>query len=257
MKMGAYDFFALLTTDSTATLVLALVILIIIALYVNRRRDASGNVSFIDRSKTGIIAVRIFEIIDGFRKRSWILPLWSPENNLLCNVKILLPKGEYELKACWQERRAHHLNRKIFDAEPYDKQKTFSLSDVIKFETAMMQGIEFRLRTSLKKIQIDSPDKNFFKFSSEQNVLPLTISKLSITNRKFISGKTKKNKIWELSLIDDRLINSLRKKIVTMRRKVDGLIVKNRELESNLDLTVNRLRENTRLKKEESQIKTP
>ena len=256
MKMGAYNFFALLTSDSTATLVLALVILIIIALYVNRKRDASGRVSFVDRSKTGIIAVRIFEIIDGFRKRSWILPLWSPENNLLCNVKMLLPNGEYELKACWQERRAHHSNASIFEAEPYDKQKAFSLSDVIKFKNAMTQGIEFRLRTSGKKIQIDSPEKKFLKFSSEQNVLPITISNLSITNRKFISDKIQRKKFWELSLIDDRLINSLRKKIGLMRRKLDGLIVKNRELESNLDQTVNRLRENARSKKEETQIPT-
>ncbi len=244
-----YNAFTLLSADSTFQLVLALVFLIIIALYVNRNRDASGKVSFIDRSKTGTIAVRIFEMIEGFRKRSWILPLWSPENNLLCNVKILLPNGNYELKACWQEDRAHHSNVSIFEAQPYDKQKSFSLSDVIKFKTAMTQGIEFRLQTSGKTIQIDSPDKKFLKFSSEQSVLPLALSNLSITNKKFISDKIQKKKIWELSLVDDRLINSLKNKIGLMRRKVDGLIVKNRELESNLDQTVSRLRKSASSKK--------
>ncbi|MDM8543680.1 hypothetical protein QUF90_21610 [Desulfococcaceae bacterium HSG9] len=248
--MGAYDFFSLLATDSSVTLVLSLVILMIIALYVNRKRDVSGKVSFIDQSKTGIIAVRIFEVIDGFRKRSWILPLWAPQKNLLCNVKIMLPNGEYELKACWRESRLHNSNASIFEAEPFDEQKTISLSDVVKFQAAVTQGVEFRLQASGKKIEIDSPDKKKLKFSSEKNVLPLTISKLPIANKIFISEKIQKKKIWELSLIDDRLVNSLRKKIGTMRHKLDGLIVKNRELESNLDQTVNRLRKNARSKKE-------
>ncbi len=255
MKMDAYDLFSLLTGDLTVTLILSLVIVIIIALYVNRKRDASGKVSFLDRSKTGIIAVRIFEIIDGFRKRSWILPLWAPQKNLLCNAKILLPNGEYELKACWQESRAHHSNASIFKAEPFDEQKSTSLSDVVKFKAAITQGIEFRLQTSGKKIQIDSPDKKFLKFSSEQRVLPLTISKLPIASRLFILDKIQKNKIWELSLIDDRLIYSFRKTIHSMRHKLDGLIVKNRELESNLDQTVNHLRKNAHSKKEKLKLK--
>ncbi len=253
--MGAHEFFTLLTTDLTVTTILSLVILIIIALYINRKRDASGKLSFIDRSKTGIIAVRIFEIIDGLRKRSWILPLWSPENNLLCNVKILLPIGEYELKACWQESRAHHSKGNMFEAEPYDKQKSFSLSDVIKFKVAMNQGIEFKLRISGKNIQIDSPDKKLLKFSSEKFVFPLAISNLSIANKKFISDQVQKQKIWELSLTDDRLINALRKKIGLMRRQLDGFMVKNRELESNIDQTVNRLRKNARLNKKNSSQK--
>lgn len=239
-----------LLADRTTMSILATIVVIIVALIINRKRDASGRITFVDRGKTGVIAVRVFEIVEGFRKRSWILPLWSPENNLRCRVSIQLPVGQYELKACWLENQTIHSNAtSIFEAQPYEEQKAFSLSDVVKFRLAKPLGMDFTIQASGKTIEIDSPEKKYLKYEPDNTVLPLALSNLSITNRKFIAEKINNNKFWEFYLIDERMVKSLKRTIGLLRRKLDGLTVKNRELESNIDQTVDRLRKNARSQK--------
>lgn len=54
--------------------------------------------------------------------------------------------------------------------------------------------------------------------------------------------KLKKSKIWELSVIDDQIIASLEYEIKSMNRKLDGVAVRNQELESNLNKVVSKLK---------------
>jgi hypothetical protein len=227
---------------SQAKLISLLLIIVIIALFVNRQRDSQGNLTFIDRGKAGMIGLRVYAIADGIRQKSWVIPLWSPENNLLLNVKILLPQGDYELKACWKDKTTQHLDTNLFDPQPIDKEKTLSLSKVVKFHLAKPMGIEFRLTAAGKKLIVGSPQKQFLRVSADRTALPLQITDPSIKAGADLIRKSGGKGIWKLSLTDEKILKALQRKVAYLNRKLDSLVVKNKELESNLDQTLTQIK---------------
>lgn len=227
---------------STATLVVFLVIVVIIAFFVNRKRDAAGQVSFIDKTRSGVIGVRVYEIEEGQRKKNWLFPLWIPQKDLLLNVRIMLPKGEYEIKAYWRENISEYVKTGLFKPRPIEKEKAYSLSDFGRFTIPAKTSIGFNLTASGKTLQIDSSDSSGLEPDSDKKPFPLVISDPSFKKlvRKF--EKAKGDKIWELSITDDRILTALENQIKGLRRKLDQEAVKNKELKSDLDQVMRKLK---------------
>lgn len=147
---------------SITTLLIFLSIVVVIAFYVNKKRDESGRVSFIDMSKTGITGVRLYETENGIRKGNWLLPLWIPEAHLLLSIRIFLPKGEYEIRAYWKAEKYHFLEESLFKKQPPDKEKAYSLSHSGKFEVPKDMPVEFKLTASIKICKLIRQIKNHF-----------------------------------------------------------------------------------------------
>jgi len=227
---------------STTTLLIFLSIIVVIAFYVNKKRDANGRVSFVDMSKTGITGIRLYETENGIRKNSRLIPLWIPEAHLLLNIRTILPKGEYEIRAYWKSDKYHLLKENLLKKQPPDKEKAYSLSHSVKFEVQNDTPLEFKLTASDKNLQIDLSDKESLLFNPDKSSLPLIISDTSF--KKFANNfdKLKKSKIWEISVIDEQIIASLEYEIKSMNRKLDGAVIKNQELESYLNKVVSKLK---------------
>ncbi len=166
---------------STTSLLVLLLLVVAIALYVNRRRDETGRVSFVDRSKTGVVCLRIYRTEDGYRKESWLLPLWSPEKRLLLNVKILLPKGLYDVKACWRAQCGAVSGKNLFASQPIEKERIQSISDVGRFSVRSNDAaLEFKMAASGKNIWIESPDEKLVEPDPSKPPFPLSISDMSL-----------------------------------------------------------------------------
>ncbi len=237
-----YEFFFIYPKSTTSMLIL-LSIVVIIAFLVNRRRDATGKVSFIDMTKTGVIGVRLYKTEEGSRKSNWMLPLWIPEKDLLFNVKILLQKGEYDLKAYWKAKNHHSVKDEgMFIPLPVGKEKSHSLSNVSKLTVFRGMPLEFKLIHSGKTVQIDSPDKESPDLQFDNNSFPLAISTPSLKHFAVRFESAKKSNLWELSIIDDRIITNLESEIKVITRKLDGVIVRNKKLESDLNQVVGKLK---------------
>lgn len=234
--------FILFYPKSTTTSVILLLIVIVIAFFINRKRDASGRISFIDKSTSGVIGIRVYEIDDGYRKKSWLFPLWIAEKALLLNVKMLLPRGEYHVKAYWRTEVSRYVKEGFFTARPIEKEKAHSLSGVGKFEADKETPIEFRLIVSDKKVQIDSPNKSALKSDPAKTPFPLVLSDPSLKKLATKLEKTKGKKIWELSITDDRILTKLKNEIKGEKRKMESVVIKNKELKSDLDQVVRQLK---------------
>jgi hypothetical protein len=220
---------------STMTSLILLFIVIAIGFYVNRKRDASGQVSFVDRTKTGVVGLRLYETEEGQRKRNWLIPLWMPESNLLLNVRMLLPKGEYDIRAFWRTDIYSYLKEGVFTAQPVQKMSVYNLSDLGKFKVPADMPVEFKLSPDEKKAQIDSPNTSSLEFAPDKPPFPLAISDRSMDKLGAKIEKAKKEKLWELSIADERILSHLEYEVKSLSRKVDGLTIKNRELETNMD----------------------
>lgn len=236
----AYEFL-LFYPKSTTTSAILLLIVILIAFFVNRKRDASGNISFVDKARTGVVGVRVYEMEEGYRKRSWLFPLWIPEKRLLLNVRILLPTGEYEIKAYWREEVSEYVIKGLFAPRPIEKEKAHSLSDFGSFKASKEMPVEFRLTVSGKKAQIDSPDISALELNLAKKPFPLIISDPSIKKLPALFERAKKGKIWELSVIDERILTHLETEVKGVKRKLDGAVIKNKDLKSDLDRVVREL----------------
>jgi len=226
---------------STSTLLIFLSVVVAIAFYVNRKRDATGKISFVDMSRTGITGLRLYETENGIRKNSRLLPLWIPEAHLILNIRTVLAKGEYEIRAYWKSDKYHLLKENLLKKQPVIKENAYSLSHSVKFEVQKDMPVEFKLTASDKNLQIDSPNKESLSFNSERPLLPLIISDTSFKKLAHSFDKLKKIKIWELSVIDDQIITSFENEIKSMSRKLDMAVIKNQELESNLNKMVSKL----------------
>ena len=224
---------------STTAMAVLLLIVIAIAFFVNRKRDASGRVSFTDKSRTGVIGVRIYETEEGYRKRNWLIPLWMPESNLLLNVRMLLPKGEYDIKAYW---KADVRQESVFEPQPLAKVKAHSLSGVGKFKIAQDTLIEFRIGVSEKKMRIDSPSASALESDPAKPPFPLIISDPSIGKVVTRFEKAAKSRIWELSVADERVAKRSENEIRGMRHKLEKVMMKNKELKANLDQLMEKLK---------------
>lgn len=221
-----------------------LLIVIIIAFFVNRKRDASGRVSFVDKTKNGLIGVRLYETEEGQRKKNWLLPLWMPENNLLLNVRILLPKGEYDIRAYWSPLSGQ-VKEDMFDPIPVEKAKVRSLSDLGKFKLSGDTVIEFKITASDKAMQIDSPERRALGCEEGKTPLPLTLSDPSFEKYAPKFEKIKQSRYWELTVPDKRITAVLENEIKGANRKIDDLTVKNKELKDNLDQILSRVKKSS------------
>jgi len=229
--------FFLAVPKTEMRLVILLLIIIIIAFYVNRKRDEKGKVSFIDKSKKGVMGVRLYELDKKRKKNKWLLPLWMPENNLILRIKTLLKEGEYEIEAYWEESSLQPAGD-LFDTRPIDKEEYVKLSEVCKFGVSRSMEVEFMLSLSGNTLQIDSPNNESLKVRSDQKAFPLTITDSSLTGVAARFKKARKNRIWELPLIDGRLLTDLKSENKIMNRKLDGMVAKNKQLESDLNFAV-------------------
>ncbi|OQY58844.1 MAG: hypothetical protein B6245_09760 [Desulfobacteraceae bacterium 4572_88] len=238
-KIGDLWDFLILQPKSITTLLIALVIVIVIAFFVNRKRDASGRLSFVDKSRTGVIGVRIYETEEGYRKRNWLIPIWLLESNLLLNVRMLLPKGEYDIKAYWNPDVSH---KRVFDAWPIQKLRAYSLSGVGKFKISEDTPIAFELGVQGKNMQIDSPDKSALEADSVKKPFPMILSDPSLGKIAGKFEKASKDKIWKLSVTDERIVRIIENEGKSVKRKLDDALVKNKELKSNLDQLMKKLR---------------
>ena len=234
--------FLLFNPKSSTTSTVLLFIVILIAYFVNRKRDATGQVSFVDRTKSGVIGVRVYEINEGQRKRSWLFPLWIPEKELLLNVKILLPKGEYDINAYWRAEVSRYMKEGLFTARPIEREKEYSLSGFGRFKIAKDTPVEFKLTASDKKMQIDSPDKSALEADPAKKPFPLAISDPSFKKLAAKFEKLNQSGNWVLSIIDDRIVTNLENEIRVIHQKLDGGIIKNQELKSDLDQVVRKLK---------------
>lgn len=229
--------FLFVVPKSYVGLVVLLLIVVVIAFFVNRHRDKRGTVSFIDKTKKGILGVRLYQLDNGHKKNNWLLPLWVPENNLILNVKILITEGTYEAEAYWEENNRQPVGG-VFKPQPVDRGETDSLSAISRFGVSKEMPVEFKLGLSDNKLKIDSPDTESLEIPSTQSAFPLTISDPSFKKIAARLKKSKTNGIWELSIIDGHIMTSLMSETKVMRHKLDGMIAKNKELESNLDEAV-------------------
>lgn len=234
--------FLLFHPKSATTSAVLLFVIILIAYFVNRKRDATGQVSFVDRTKSGVIGVRVYETGEGQEKRSWLFPLWIPEKELLLNVKVLLPKGQYDIKAYWRTEVSQYVKDGLFTARPVQKEKAYSLSDFGRFKVSTDTPVEFKLTALDKKVQIDSPDKSALEADPVKKPFPLSISDPSFKKLASKFEKLGESRNWVLSLIDDRIVTGLESEIKVVHRKLDGVMVKNQELKSDLDQVVRKLK---------------
>lgn len=233
--------FLLFHPKSTTTLTIFLLLVIVIAFFVNRKRDAGGRVSFVDKTKNGVTGVRLYETEEGQRKKNWLLPLWIPENNLLLVVKILLPRGEYDIRAYWSPNPAQ-MKESIFEPIPVEKAKVRSLSDLGKFKLDGDTVLEFKIRASDKVMQIDCPEKSSPASEEGKNPLPLTLSDPSFEKFAPKFEKIKQSRYWELPVIDPRITTALENEVKAANRKSEDLTVKNKELKENLDQILSRVK---------------
>jgi len=219
---------------STMSLVFFLAIIVIIAFFVNRKRDASGQVSFIDKSRTGVICVRIYRIVDGRRADSLLLPLWMPEGRLITIVKILMTPGEYELKACWRGEKKAPDEKNMFQPRPIEQEKTYGLSKVGRIEIDKRAVFSFHLAVSGKKLLVVSPDSAAFQISSDKKPFPLVISdpQLTMIHRRF---ERLRKTMWIFTLIDDRIFQFYQNEVKAMRRKWEAETIQSKKLKLNID----------------------
>lgn len=230
---------------STAVILLMLIIVILIAFYINRKRDAGGNISFLDKSRTGAVGVRIFQLEEeGQRKNNWLIPLWLPAKNMLFHVKMILPKGEYEIKGYWQANTLTGMDdKKIFEQLPIETTKhIFNISDMARFAIETQKSVSFELTTAKKMLQIDCPDKAIFEFDPEKASLPLPISDPSFKKIGPAFEKAKAKNLWNIPLTDPRITLGIFKRIRAMGRKVDQASVRNRQMKSDLDRAMTQLK---------------
>ena len=243
--------FFFVVPKSYVSLIILLLIVAIIAFFVNRHRDTKGKVSFIDKTKKGIMGIRLYQLDNGNKKSNWLLPLWVPENNLILDVKIMLTKGEYEAEAYWEENNRQPMEE-LFNPQPVDKEEADSLSEVSRFGLSRQIAVEFKLSLSGNKLKIDSPDTDSLEIPSAQIPFPLTISDPSLKKIAARFKKAKANGIWELPIIDGHIMTSLMSETKIIKHKLDGIMAKNKELESNLDHAV---KQQLRLKDEAEKLK--
>ena len=218
-----------------------MILIIIIAIYVNRKRDASGQISFIDKKKTGIIGVRLFKIEQGRRQNVRLLPLYVADHRLLLNNTIQLAAGEYEAKAYWKEK-AKQTSDSVFEAQPIDQEKVYSLSGIVRFKLNKQHSIGFNLNFALGKLRIDSPHKDLLEINAEKNKFPLLISDTSLKRPGTIFSRSNQKKVWILPLTDEQIVLSINKDYKAAQRKLDVLTIKNQELKTNLDQTLSKLK---------------
>lgn len=216
-----------------------LVVVVIIAFFVNRKRDAQGKVSFIDKNKMGVLGVMIQIFEDDVKTGVWYLPLWHPINRLILDVTVLLAKGEYGLEVYW-ENVLHKPLMDMFEKEPADQQRRVEiLTGMKRFRIPGDGPVQFVLNSSGKKLAVDSPTLASGK--AKADVFPVLIEdpdleKTAVRLHKDRSRKTRE--IVEIPLVDPRISKSVKNKVKTLQHKLDGLIIQNEELKTNLDTAV-------------------
>lgn len=230
---GAVAFF-FLYPKSTTSLIVLLIIVVVIALYVNRHRDPSGRVSFLDRGRSGVVGARIYRLEEGERKEVWLLPLWAGGRNLLTEVRLALPKGDYGLNAYW--RPDGELEEKeIFTPRTAGEESVHSLSRTIRFSLARKTAVGFRLNASEGRLHIDSPDAAQLTAGEESAPLPLPIGDSSLTRLARWLQRGKTIDLWRLTLTDARIMEGMQTNVRTIRRKLDGMTAEKKRLETQLD----------------------
>ena len=233
--------FLFLHPKSTTTLIVLLVIVIAIALYVNRHRDASGRVSFLDRGRSGVLGARIHRLEDGERKEVWLLPLWAGERNLLTEAKIVLPKGDYGIGAYWAPD-GDLTESEVFVPRTAGKENAHSLSRTAAFSLDRNAAVGFRLTAAEGKLHIDSPDAAPLTAGDGASVLPLPVGDPSLEKLARWLQKGKGGDLWRLTLQDNRIMEGVQDAAKTVRRKLDGMTAEKKRLEGQLDQAVQRLK---------------
>ncbi len=216
-----------------------LVVVVVIAFFVNRKRDAQGKISFIDKNKMGVLGVMIQAFEEDVKTGVWFLPLWHPINRLILDVTILLGKGEYGVEVYW-ENVIHKPLGDMFEKEPPDQKRSVEiLSEMRRFRIPGDGPVQFVLKGSGKKLAIDSPTLTSGK--AKTDAFPILIEdpdleKTAVRLQKDKSRKTRE--ILEIPLVDPRISKSVKNKVKTLQHKLDGLIIQNEELKTNLDTAV-------------------
>lgn len=233
--------FLFLHPKSTTSMILLLVVVIAIAFYVNRHRDPSGKVSFLDRARSGVVGARIYRLEEGERKTVWLLPLWAGERNLLTEVRIMLPKGDYGINAYWQPDGAL-AEGEIFTPLEAGQEKVHSLSRTTQFSLARNAAVGFRLTASDGRLHIDSPDLDQLTTEGEAPPLPLPIGDSSLARLARWLQRGKTIDLWRLTLLDDRIMEGVQGTARTIRRKLDGMTAEKKRLETQLNQAVRQLK---------------
>lgn len=233
--------FLFLYPKSTTSLLVLLTLVLAIAFYVNRHRDESGRVSFLDRGRNGVIGARLFRMEEGNRKEIWPLPLWAGERNLLTQVKIFLSKGEYGVNAFWRPD-GEMAEADVFTPIADGKETANTISRTARFVLSQDMALTFRLTAADGRLQIDSPDADHLTAEGETPPLPLPIGDSSLTRLARLLQKGKASGLWRLSLQDDRIMKGVQNTARTARRKLDGMAVEKKRLENQLDQAVQKLK---------------
>jgi hypothetical protein len=233
--------FLFLHPKSTTTLIVLLVIVIVIALYVNRHRDASGRVSFLDRGRSGVLGARIHRLEEGERKEVWLLPLWAGERNLLMEAKIVLPGGDYGIGAYWAPD-GELTESEVFVPRTAGKENVHSLSRTAAFSLDRDTAAGFRLTASEGRLHIDSPDAGRLTAGDDAPALPLPVGDPSLEKLARWLQKDKRVDLWRLTLEDDRIMEGVRSSAKTIRRKLDAMAAEKKRLETQLAQAVQRLK---------------
>ena len=228
---------------STITSVVGLILILIIAFYVNRRRDASGRVSFLDRGRTGFIGVQILEVGDeGSPRRGWLLPLWAGERRLLLTVRLMMPAGRYEARSAWRADGPLPGSGDIFTPAPLDKERASPLSEAIRFTLARPRSVTYRLSAVGKTLQVDTPDVKSLGTEGEAPPFPLPVRDSSLRKLAARFDKLQAGEAWSLTLMDDKIVAGMKQQARAATRKAEGLEVKCRDLSANLDKALQKLK---------------
>ncbi len=233
--------FLFLHPKSTTTLVILLGIVVAIAFYVNRHRDETGRVSFLDRAWSGVIGARLYRMEEGERKEVWLLPLWAGGRSLMMDVKIFLTQGDYGINAFWRPDGALD-GGEVFAARAPGQESAHSLSRTARFSLARNAAVGFRLTASDGRLHIDSPDIAQPTAEGETAPLPLPLGDSSLARLARWLQKGTPPDLWRLPLHDPRVMEGVQNAAKTARRKLDGMMADKKRLEGQLDQAVQRLK---------------
>ncbi len=224
-----------------------LAVIIFIAFYVNRKRDARGRISFIDKNIMGIVSIRLTPVTKMERGKPMLLPVWVPENRLLLAIRIYLKKGPYEIETVW-DRSSLKPSEYIFsplDEDTGIDREFLAEKQVINIPKHMM--VEFRVLSDQDRFFIDSPQSDKINTPDGEEILPILIKdpdlkKTAKRLRKVETKKAKRKEIWNLTVTDDGILKNYSNEIRVLKRKMEGLMMKNKELQSNLNQTIQKLK---------------
>lgn len=223
-----------------------LIIVTIIAFYVNRKRDAKGRISFIDKNKMGVTGIIIHALEGDDKIGSWFLPLWHPINRLILEISILLPAGDYGVEAYW-ENFIHKPLLELFEREPANLHQHYEpLSEIRQFSLAKHLKVQLLLQVSGKRLTIDSPA---IKAETKDNlVFPILINDPDLNKTAIRLSKDrnrKKREIVELPVVDEKISGQVYEEMKILQRKIDNVIIQNNELQSDLHRAVQQHKANS------------